>query len=209
MDKYNISLLADYEYDLKVKLDGCKTYEDKISTNINASLNGGVRSTDSYYIVIPKVDDTEKNKIMNTISEYYEALYDGINNKKNISDLKSYFVDETSYNNFANEFVDEYDDLIKGLRKESSYKTEIDNDYKLESIEPFLDGIYYLSNDSIVFVGALNYKYHHEFYYTNYMSSFNDSSMKNEDVKKSKNFAIVLSKKNGKYKVSWGSLLSF
>lgn len=64
--------------------------------------------------------------------------------------------------------------------------------YKLTSLESFKDGIYYLENDSNVFVGALNYKYHHKFDYIDFISSYNDTYKKDEYIDDNKNITIVL-----------------
>ena len=206
MNKFNVLILGNDECEITAEKKGFEKFSEKISSSTTGTENSGVRAVDNTVMVILKPSSSEKEKIQKVVEDYYKTLFSSINNNGKIDDLKQY-IEETKFSEFKKDYEKDYNYKIGKLNEERSYSRKRYDEYTFKNIEYLRNGVYYMDDNNIFVVGTLNYSYRYRFEYFGMMSSFADSSNKDEIKSDKVNLGVILKKEKDNYKISFGENL--
>ena len=208
MDTYKVPKILKGKYDLTIEGTNIETINEQI-TSRRSDYNSNDKGTifiknNNAYILLPKANKTFKEEVDKLIKEYYNAVFNNINNDKDYSELKSYF--DSSNEDTIKRLETEYNKLLSSKSKKKSYSEETNSEFSLDKIAYYDDyGVYYYSNDHIIVLLSCTMKYRHVFNYIDFMASMNDSFHEDEYQTETKKIVLNMKKQDNKYLIEDGT----
>jgi len=193
MDKYTFNTFYNSKFELEVEKEGFKDYKETITEgDITNKDNTGIRT--DYYFINLRPDDKKTKEVEGFVKTYYDGLFESINNGKDVSEIKKYYV----YDLFE-DITDDYNNKVENLEDKDTFTIEKNDTYKYKNITYFEDGIYYVGDDCVIIVGNINYSYRH---YYEWLGSFGKDKEPTDEIKDvSKKWALIMKKENDTYKI--------
>lgn len=208
MDTYKVPKILKGKYDLTIEGTNIETINEQITSRRSSYISTDKSTTfiknNNAYILLPKANKTLKEEANKKIKEYYNALFNNVNNDKDYSELKSYF--DSSNTETIKRLETEYNKLISSKSKKKSYSEESNSEFSLDKIAYYDDyGVYYYSNDHIIVLLSCTMKYRHVFNYTDFMASMNDSFHEDEYQTDTEKIVLNIKKQDNKYLIEDGT----
>lgn len=208
MDTYKVPKILKGKYDLTIEGTNIETINEQITSRRSDYISTDKSTTfiknNNAYILLPKANKTLKEEVDKKIKEYYNALFNNVNNDKDYSELKSYF--DSSNTETIKRLETEYNKLISSKSKKKSYSEESNSEFSLDKIAYYDDyGVYYYSNDHIIVLLSCTMKYRHVFNYTDFMASMNDSFHEDEYQTDTEKIVLNIKKQDNKYLIEDGT----
>lgn len=208
MDTYKVPKILEGKYDLTIEGKNIETVNEQITSSRSSydstDKNITFIKSNNAYILLPKASKTLKEEVDKLIKEYYNAVFNNVNNDKDYSELKSYF--DSSNTETTKRLETEYNKLISSKSKKKSYSEESNSEFSLDKITYYDDyGIYYYDDDHIVVLLSCTMKYRYVFNYIDFMASMNDSSHKDEYKTDTEKTVLNIKKQNNKYIIEDGT----